>query len=81
MESFGKCLEEWLTPRMRQEVQDMVQMGEVLAADVFKASWAQQQDLGGFRHHECARSRNDGKGSMKSKSRSRPKRNTGAKRL
>jgi len=35
---------EWLTPRMRQEVQTNLQVGEVLAADAFRANWAQQEE-------------------------------------
>lgn len=35
---------EWLTPRMREEVQEMIQIGEVLAADAFKANWEKKEE-------------------------------------
>ncbi|CAK9085270.1 unnamed protein product [Durusdinium trenchii] len=35
---------EWLTPRMREEVREMIHVGEVLAADAFKAAWAEQEE-------------------------------------
>lgn len=35
---------EWLTPRMREEIQEMIQIGEVLAADAFKANWEQKEE-------------------------------------
>eukprot|EP00438_Fugacium_kawagutii_P014035 Skav204142 [mRNA] locus=scaffold903:80630:82249:+ [translate_table: standard] len=38
---------EWLTPRMRKEVQDIIEAGEVLAADAFRANWEQKEDTCG----------------------------------